>query len=167
MRNYYLAPFLCLATSLSAQVRVQVLSEPAPTDAYAAAQLQATPTETYDAALSLLTDWGFPILLSSERNGVIVTATLAIEQGGKLVQKPAGFWLDCGKDWGFSRAASADYIDFQFIVLIVGDSSASTVEVNLFTSAVEAGVDPPTCSSRNRLEPFFIYSLRARFAEAP
>ena len=135
MRQYCVAPLLVLATSLSAQSASRV-------------EIAAPPASSYAAALSLLTDWGFPMQLAEEDNGVIVTNTLDISnvwignvRKTLLGQRPS-YWLDCGKDWPFSLAASADYVNFQFTILITGDSSASIVKVKLLASAV-LGEDGP------------------------
>lgn len=173
MRPQCIAPFLFVATSLSAQVSLRVQIEPVPVDTRARVQVEAAPTDTYGAALSLLTDWGFSMQLAEADNGVIVTNNLELSdvwignvRKKKLLGQRPGYWIDCGKDWPFSLAASAEYVNFQFTILITGDSSASNVKVALLASAIwEEGSTP--CYSRKRLEPLFVDSLRARLTGAP
>ena len=156
MRHYSFAPFLLLATSLWAQRPFRI-------------EVEAPPANTYAAALSLLTDWGFPIQLAEEDNGVIITNALTIEQGRKLLHQRSGYWLDCGKDLFFSLAATADFVNYQFIILVAGDSSVSSVKVKLFANAIKEDnpLLPTECQSRKRLEPLFFNSLRARLTAAP
>lgn len=130
--------------------------------------IEAPAARVYVTALSVLTDWGFPIQLAEKDAGLITTDELHIRLGKKLLDKGAGHWLNCGTYLGMSRAADASSVSFRLSVTVTGDSAVSQAKVKLTGSAYEkVGNEQTPCESRGRMEPIFLDSLRVRLSTTP